>query len=85
MSSSITLKVIFGEVCTIRLCIHHCFVNKGSNYILLMDDGLRPSQGFSLPQVIIQLGSTLFSTQKGCIHKLANHVDTPLEMVTISV
>ena len=85
MSSSMTLKVIFDEVCTIRLCIYHCSGNKGSNYMLLMDDGRWPSQGFSLPQVIIWLGLTLFSTQKGCIQQLQNHVDTPLVMVTRSV
>ena len=49
--------------------------------MLFMDDGLRPSQGFSLPKVIIKLGLTLFSTQK----HFPNHADTLLEMVTRSV
>ena len=85
LSSSITLKVIFDEGCRIRLCINHCFGNIGGNYMLFMDDGLRPSQGFSLPKVIIKLGSTLFSTQKGCVKHFPNHTDTLLEMVTRSV
>ena len=53
--------------------------------MLFMDDGLRPSQGFSLPKVIIKLGLTLFSTQKGCVKHFPNHADTLLEMVTRSV
>ena len=85
LSSSITLKVIFDDGCRIRLCINHCFGNIGGNYMLLMDDGLRPSQGFSLPKVIIKLGLTLFSTQKGCVQHFPNHADTLLEMVTRSV
>ena len=85
LSSSITLKVIFDEGCRIRLCINHCFGNIGGNYMLLMDDGLRPSQGFSLPKVIIKLGLTLFSTQRGCIQHFPNQADTLLEMVTRSV
>ena len=84
LSSSITLKVIFDEGCRMRLCINHCFGNIGGNYMLLMDDGIWPSQGFSLPKVIIKLGLTQFSTQNGCVH-FPNHADTLLEMVTRSV
>ena len=53
--------------------------------MLFMDDGLRPSQGFSLPKVIIKLGLALFSTQKGCVKHFPNHAYTLLEMVTRSV
>ena len=83
---SITSQVVIDEVCILDYVSTAVLVTKAANNcILLMDDGLQPPHVLRLPQLIVWLGLTSFSTQKGHIRLHPNHVDTSLEKVTKSV